>query len=419
MKSADTRRSKQQIFLFAACCLFSLSQTYPARIQSSIDSTLTDTSLRNSTKRFAVVGTNKPVNLELIGWANDVAVKIERRIGIDLSRNQSRAIHIVVRGDNRSRLGRVMTTEQIVKAKPVHSLLIVHFDRVDIENLQEALCRVLLERYIRSEDKGQQATSISVPSWLPLGMAQNLYPSQRRRNSRLVFDKWQQGQLMPLAKFLRSDISLSADHSGATSPLVMAGDQKDPSPFSAHHLHQAISGMLVGWISSLPEKTDCFEKIFTGLAAGRKLSPGWFAACIPECDSITDLEAKWDNWVLLQKRKIYAPGVLTSRVIDQFKAELLLYPGNFGIPLSHSRYPGISLRDLIEKREAQWIPVFSASKSISLRLLAVGRGKEFSDVVESYCRYLDALGQRESKKVWKKLLNRAEKDLSKLTMQVK
>jgi len=353
-------------------------------------------------------------NLFLLKWTEEIAGKVENIVGIKMPFRR-RELRIVarspfVRQEGRSDLSRedkaasglVTTDQEVVGRKIVQRLTVYNHENVDREDAEQALCSLLLDGYVtdiqietgESVQEGARKSDIT-PLWLSQGLAQNLDSVLKGRNVRNVLGRWEKGRVVPLGEIVRSK----------------PGDRNYPD--------KSLCGLLVAWILSLPNRTECFHRIFERLAEGKDISPEWFASCIDGCGSDTDLENRWNNWICRQKRVVYEPGLVTGCLINELRAELLLYPGGFGIPSSGKLGQRIHLRDLIKEREARWLPAFCDSKRAALRILAAGRGEEFADVVDSYCRFLVALGKRKSRRSLERLVRKAEQKLKELEKTVK
>lgn len=433
-----------RLLSFVVCFLLTCASFLNAQQSGdlSLQQVLSRKLIKSPSRRFTVVSSDVREGLELTNWAEQIAVKVEQAIGIELPSGKSSIVRIVLYPEVRSvskDSSRVMTTQELVDGQLVQRLLIYDYDNADPKDALETLCHLLLNSYVVNRLRALKISNptltinhqpSTIPYWLVVGMAQSLYSSLRARNSEVVLRRWQEGQLLPLAQFLRSkEPQPSLNHTSAEVPIAKRiGTEEDLSSIALakedqpltvmNDADKAVCGLLFGWIQSFQNKRECFEKIFERLAAGKDVSPEWFVTCIPACNSIADLEEEWDNWILRQKDIVYEPGTITSGLIDNLKAELLLYPGNFGIPLTSSLDRWIEFRDLIEQRDASWIPAFSSSKGISLRLLAAGRGKEFGDVVDSYCRFLEALRRGKSRRTLEKLLGQADEHLKTLQKKI-
>lgn len=362
--------------------------------------------LRTPVGPFVVIGSDNFLNMRLMRWAEEITQKLGRTIGEKLPSERAE-FRIVVHSPSpgSSIAGRISTGREFVEKKLVQRLIIHGYESVDNESLNEALCRLLLydhvlERGLRIRERKRQdqfseshgAMPSPIPLWLSQGLAQNLFPSLRARNSEIVFGLREKGNLPSPIKFLRPE----------SNPPAQKSDDSDNSVY----------GLFVGWILSLPNKQERLDAIFDRLAAGMPVSPEWFVDSVSDSNSLEDFDDKWTKWILRQSRIVYQPGAMPPSAINRLKSELILSPGDPGVPFG--LFEEIAFHDLIAMIGPEWIPVFAKNKAAGLRLLAVGRAEEFRDVVESYCRFLEALGETRRKSRLEKLLRRAQDGLEDL-----
>jgi hypothetical protein len=226
-------------------------------------------------------------------------------------------------------------------------------------------------------------------------VARCLNSTGRGKNAAIVLDRWQQQRLPRLSDFLEAN---------SGTARTMAGGQ-DPE------LTDALCGMTVAWLVSQPKERRVFDRLAGHLAAGMALLPEHVAACLVGGPSLPGLNAGWEQWVARQRQVVYTSTGAPLLPVGQLRAGLLLYPGDSGIPVTQSLPPRLTFRDLIERRDATWIPGFAARKSSLLRGLAVGKGAEFGAVVDAYAAFLGALGAQAEVAALERLLAVAEREL--------
>jgi len=345
--------------------------------------------------RIWVMSADDSMKLVAMDWAGDVIKGVEELVGEEWrSRNRQLRIKLVNNDDER---GRTQARISMSGGLVVHRLAIQNEDRLSTEECDTALCGLLLAGYvIHSEGTSlliqnyehliKSGTVNAMPRWLYKGMAANLEVSRRARDSRLAHEAWQSGQIPMLGAFLDPDDGNKTER----------------------ELADAYAGMLVDWIKSFPNRAETWNKIFTRLYAGEEVTAEWLTTCLPNCDSVVDLEAKWDGWMLSQKRRIFKPGLVTDEHLLRLQALLLVHPGDAGLPMSSEWNQRGDLRDMIAHRKAVWIVPFAENKKLSLRTLALGKDKNFQSVVDSYCRFLDALGGGKGQRRLGKLLDEAD-----------
>jgi hypothetical protein len=230
-----------------------------------------------------------------------------------------------------------------------------------------------------------------VPAWLSLGTARNLRRAMRAEDTEIANRARKQGRLPGPADLL------GMSH-GDADPVTRAG-----------------CGLLVSWILSQPDRSGVMEDAFGRLAGGSSLTVDWLLGILPTCETVADLDAAWDEWVLRQRRTVYRPGTIREDTLDLLRAELLIHPGDFGIaqPEADEARP-LRLRDLIAQRGAGWLQAAVENKLARLRLLAVGRGEALLDVTERYCAFLEGVAAGEGAEELNALLREAEQALEDL-----
>ena len=157
------------------------------------------------------------------------------------------------------------------------------------------------------------------------------------------------------------------------------------------------------------------EAVFVRLAEKVPISSAWIAEQLPDIELGADVEQAWEEWVMARGRTVHEPGIPTPRARKELEAALLLYPGEFGIPLAYPVPPGSGFRWLINQRKEAWVSSFAATKSASLAVVAVGRGPEIQAVAQAHLDFLDALAKGQSKRRLKEKLKAAEDVLGRLT----
>ena len=356
--------------------------------------------LRSASGHFLITGTNRADNLVLAGWAEDVVTRLDKAVGIP-SPFMSRVIQLLVRSGGNPRDGRLAVSEEVVPGRFVQRMTLWNHARIDVEVARRALCRLLLAGQLtatigraRRAGQGDAGVRRAVPAWLAEGLAQYIDPNLRGPNMMDVTGRWEKGKLASIADFLAADGKVVKTANG------------EPK------LDRSMSAVLVNWLMVQPGRRERFRRLIKSLDAGEQIDIRWLAADLGKGDSAGSVEEAWDYWLHGRRRVVYAPGVATPGAVATLKAQLLLYPGNCGIPLTVDFGGVTDLDGLVARRDEEWIPEFCRRKSISLKLLAVGRGEEFGAVVQGICRFLEALGRGKSEKELKTLLAEAEEALT-------
>jgi len=343
-----------------------------------------------------VRSTNSLEKLGAMKWAGRAIDRIENMVDSPW-RIGKRQLHIRIWNTD-SGEGNIRSGQGASRGALIQRLELINLDLLHEQDMDEALCRLLLAAYVvdanqsdsRGGDHGRLAPAQAIdvlPRWFCRGFSENLYKTRRVKNTELVMDAWETGRLPTLATFLRKE------HDGRLKDDLSVG----------------YSCLIVMRLVMLPQSKQRFSSIFKHLADGRKLSPEWMMSMFPECTSLVELDLRWDDWMLTQRRRILTPGGLAKRDLERVRQELFVYPGDYGVPMSSDWDQVASFRDLIAYREAPWIPTFAFGRMLSLRTSALGKDKRLVPVVDRYCEFLEALGERKREKKLKRLLDEAEK----------
>jgi hypothetical protein len=376
--------------------------------------------VRSHTRRFCVVASNDLDKIKLLNWAEETADRFESKLGMKMPFAR-RVVYLRVREGTPAGEPAVVTGGRISAGSLIQHCRLPPPDRAPWLAAQEGLCRLFLDGFVLREiarrQLGREADGRWVPAripplprWLTRGIALNLHSTLRARSSRLVLEKWQRGEVPPLAELLRR---ADATPAGQT-PAAPAGGQENP----AADVEDAACGVFVGWMLSLTNRADCFQRMYAQLADGNAVSPEWIVGCFPGCRSLSDLDTQWDQWILRQQRVVYEVGTVTPQDLALLRAELLLHPGVSGIPETSWQKRARTLRDLLADRKARWVPAAARAKAVGLKILAAGRSPEFAQVVGAYCRFLDALAARQRVGRLERLLTEAEDQLRALEQKL-
>jgi hypothetical protein len=355
--------------------------------------------------RFMVVGSNAVQNMELVNWAEEVADKVERTIGIKLPYGESRVIKIVVNSGDSGSSGRVVPEEKIESGELLQRLFISNYEKVEGSEANEMLCKLLLNGYVacyrpkkvevmKLTPSQMVVKTNAVPLWFYRGVSQYIYQDTRARNIETILRLWKRGQLRPFPEFL------------------------DPVSKDGEYPYGSVNGVMIAWLESLPESDRLFDSVFEQLSSGGVLSSEWFAKNIKGCNSASDVDEKWENWIIGQWRVVHRLGVATPLQIEQLKERLLLQQGDVGMPLSTNINQRITFQSLIDFKTTEWLPTVLQNKIAELKLLGMGKGKDFNDVVSAYCKFLEAVVAGKEHDYTRELLDRADMYLEILETKV-
>lgn len=395
-RAAPRRGAFARVLLLGLCVASTaLAQSPEAILRERIGMT----SRRSASGRFIVFGPEELANSELASWADELNAKLEKTTGLkpDFSR---RTLRIIVQEDGDPETAIVSGTQGMDAGTIVQRLIIRGYTNAVREDCEELLCRLLLNGNLfnfidMSAGPPAKPESLTVPRWFSEGVIRNAFPAYRAHDRPAVVQRWKQGESGMLNRLLTS----------ATNPPAAV-------------LDRPLAATFVGWLLSQPDKTNRLNQVFARIASGEPLDAEWLAQVIPGCASGGDVNEAWENWLLHQTYVIRNPGKPTLDVVNRIRAEFILYRGDFGIPMTNGVCERVSIEQVIRERNGDWIPAFARTKIASFRFLAVGRGKDVSEVVEAYCRFLTALGESRDKDTLDTLLKKANDLLAALQRRV-
>jgi hypothetical protein len=348
-------------------------------------------SYRTPSRRFVVLGPEMFDNLEAGRWAETVGNRVEEVIGGPLPFSR-REVRIVIRPSENTATGTVAVadcapialTQRWESGRLVQRMVIPAVQCLGDERVRLAFCRLLMEGFFPSSHVDSEP--VLVPRWLIIGLDRNLQREQRGEDAFAMVERWRQGSVPTLADWLGRD-------SGAWDAPA----------------DESMSALLLAWLVDPPDGYTRLGRLLSHLNKGTTIGSDLLAlVLLGEGAAPADLEVAWDGWIMRQQRKVFRPGTTPPDVVKQLSAELLLYPGAFGIPLASDIERGSGFAALIERRKADWIATFCRIKLASLRALAVGRGPAVQQAVEQYGAFLDALERGKRTSLLRKLLAEAE-----------
>ena len=218
------------------------------------------------------------------------------------------------------------------------------------------------------------------PAWLLAGVARHVSAEHRLTDFDLVHEQWQRGRLPTVAELLAAD-----------PPAVLQ--------------HPALQAVLAAWLLDHPGEP--LAVLLRHLAEGTPWSAALVAATIHERKDVAALDGEWDAWQVSAVREIRQVGVTTPGVVSGFRAQLLLYPGDCGLPAAEA-WRGRTLDECLAWPATPAVKAAMRGKAVQLRIFAAGRDGALQRVAVAYASVLDAFAQGESADKLRTMLAQAE-----------
>ena len=330
--------------------------------------------------RYRVEGPDTLENTDYTRWAEDMTLQVERFLGLPIPLIRTSVVEIVLENSgpvsvsisrNGGTLQRVLT---LPRTGPV-----------EYDLIHEGLIRLMLSGIVdrRRREEGLPDVIPAIPRWLSVGLALNLDKEQVARNRKIV--------------------AATGMELGATRASTVVGWEQLPEGW---HGRQALCGILVAWINSVPEALD---RVLERVVRQELVSPQWLAVTGIHADSVEGMEALWTEFRNLQGRAIQEFGGLSMALIDQVKAELPL-------ELKTPEPVCIQPRDIIAARK-KWpgaVANAAVAKMERLQVITIGKAPELGALTTLYSRFYEGVASGTWAPILTWRLSRAEAALKQL-----
>lgn len=336
--------------------------------------------MKSSSGRFMLIGTNRVELLMMGRWLEEVVTRVKRVTGLTLSQSD-RDFRVIVTGK-----GALSADQALIDGRLSQRLRVPDSATAYSVEGHQTACRLLLSGYVSRISSGP----LTIPPWLWIGVEQNLSPRVRRQNMMHILNVWSSGALPPLRQ-------------------VLFGS-RIPDP--------AGCGVFVQWLTSSPNRSTLFKAIFRQLEERGTVSLDWLSARLPSGPGFDAIDTRFGRWLESRSTLVHEPGSVTSLLLRRLDAELLLSPGECGIPLSAQRTGEDRLVHLIGLRDESWVLGCVQTKRNRLAWMSVGTGKGFQRVAHAYIGFLDGLRQGANENELQALFAAAEEMRIELVAQV-
>ncbi len=311
--------------------------------------------MKSSSGRFMLIGTNRVELLMMGRWLEEIVTRVNRITGVTLSQ-ADRDFRVIVSGK-----GTLSASQALIDGRLSQRLRVPDSATAYSVEGHQAVCRLLLSGYTSRVP----SAPLNIPPWLSVGVEQNLSPRVRRQNMMHILNAWSSGAMPTLRQLLFGS--------------------KNPDP--------AGSGVFVQWLTSTRNRSELFKAIFLQLEKRGAVSLDWLSARLPSGAGLDSLDARFDRWLASRSTQVHEPGTVTSLLLRRLDSELLLSPGECGIPLSAGRTGAVRLVHLVGLGDESWIPGCVQTKRNRLTWMSVGTGKSFRKVTQAYIGFLDGVTQ--------------------------
>ena len=181
-------------------------------------------------------------------------------------------------------------------------------DHASLDQLRTALAQAMAREWQRSlpTAPGNQPSQ-EMPAWLLAGVARHIGAGSRPEDFDAVHAQWRSGRLPLLTDLL-----------SAEPPAVLQ--------------LPALQAVLADWLLDHPGEP--FGALLRRLAGGTPWSATLVTETLYAQKKNASLNEEWDLWQTQAMREIRQVGVTTPEIVRAFREQLLIYPGDHGLPMA-------------------------------------------------------------------------------------
>ena len=327
-------------------------------------------------RRFMVSGLTSAENMLLAGKLAELARQVEECVGRPLPMQRDQVLGVMVQSGGAPDAA-IMKVQGWDDGRFYQRLVVPNAVRLDEEDLFEAACWLLLNRYAADFTPAGQRTGLgaATPDWISCGMAQNAQAALKARNREWLNREQAEGRAMPLAQVIKLELLPSgrwrekAYAAAAVDFLFPAGQPADwQALFAAVGARQPIDA---AWLRDHAAALQC-----------QKPEDAW-RAFLAERRRQRSVEAWSDRGLLLEERLLQ---VLNFR------------PRDFAPEIPADVPHDLFARDLIEFRAQSWVAPLAAALSLQVQSLKLGAPPALQEVLGAYAQYFDHLTLRPAEK---------------------
>jgi hypothetical protein len=319
--------------------------------------------------RVRVESASAPVGLVYSTWADPFLQRIYRLLQWESHPLPDRTLTIRQYPAEEGRVGE-LTAEQPVAGQVEQVLSVFGTAGMNRPVLDELLAEASLERQviIRMTPEARQKGLPAVPRWMSVGMARYLDSELRVRDARWVGDSIEVGVWPGVAEWVTW--------------------QNLPQGYAEE---KSFSCQAVAWILSRPSGAAGVNGLLNSLSLGRQIDARQVAACL-NFSTVAEAEADWKSWLERQGRMVRFGVDMPRDLARRLRMQMVFTDEELaraGAP------PDLELTAarLVDYRGKLWVRKLTARKADTLRLMAIGKDKEFCNLAAAAATYLEICGR--------------------------
>ncbi len=353
-------RSLVVIPMLAACALSAIAQERVAPIQPE------EPGLISGKQHFYVSGADRAEMLEIALWAEDVASRITGFLGAPYPQRA---------GETLLRVELVYTNGQPIRVEEQQYdsdvgfrqiLILQNVTKNEQTDALRALCHLILGRYaLGGRGAAPSEADRLVPDWMVDGMVMQWLPMQRIAGREALLRAWEAGETFTIERVLNEVWS-------------------EP-------LNSGVAGEWFNWLLDQPGSAALFQAALAQAGLGREITAEWLIGQLPGNGSLRDWNQAWSLHLAMLPSTILLPGALLPEDVERLRESLVIHPEMISVATQEDVPYTYTLQDMMEARQASWMPTLAAALAARIQAATLGRAPELQETARAYLDYLEAV----------------------------
>jgi len=348
-------------------------------------------SIYSADRRFMVSGMTSAENLILVRQLSELAAQVKELTGMPVPFQRDQVLGVMIQSSPKPD-AQIMKIQGWDGGKFYQRLVVPGGSRFDPEDLKDAVCWLMLNRYVaeytpRSQRAGMGCT---VSDWISSGLSQQTQPSLCSRNREWISRELDEGRVLPLAKVIKLEV-------------LPPGRWRE----------KAYAAAAVEFLFPARDLTT-WAMLFKAVGTRQPLDAAWLRRHSPALQN-QNPEAVWRSFLEQQARERTVEA-WSDRGL-QIEAKLLqalnFSPRDLVSGVPPEVPSNLYARDLIAYRGQKWATLSASALSLEIQTLMLGAPPSLQGVLSSYSTYFNQLARPpEPKRSW---WRRKKKNLNKLS----
>lgn len=340
--------------------------------------------------RFMVSGMTSAENMVLAGKLAEQAGKVEAKTGMPLPMRREQVLGVLVQSS--SSPGAQMLKVQGWDGGNFYQRLVVPgVFRLDEEDLMEAVCWLLLNRYAAEYTPAAQRTGMgaAVPDWVSVGVAQSTQAALRSRNRDWIARESAENRVLSLAQVVKLE-------------SLPSGRWREKAYAAAAVEFLFPDGDLTAW-----------AMLAKAVGTRQAIDAAWLRK---NCAALRDRkpEEAWRDYLdrSARVRNAEAWSDRGLQIEEKLLQTLNFHPRDLAGPIPAEVPQELYARDLIGYRDQPWTMPVAGALSLQVQSLELGAPPAMREVLAFYAAFFEQLGVAPAGKTawWK----RSKKDPKKI-----